>query len=208
MKELTVELTVDELQDTYVELISFVENPANKSEFMYFSEDKFENFKAIDEDKRIVIGCAMMPNRKIVRKDAEGNPYFVFFSEETVRKCQELFFKKGEIDKTNVDHSVNRKSDVSVVESWIVEDPEMDKSKFLGYSDIPKGSWFVSYKVDNDELWQKIKRGAVQGFSVEGLFKQTVVNEDEKVETEMQAILDGCDSNYEKLYKLRKKLNI
>ena len=81
----------------------------------------------------------------------------------------------------------------------------MDKSKHLGYENIPKGSWFVSYKVDNDDLWDKVKNGEVLGFSVEGLFTQTV--EQENVEKELHSILDSELSREEKIKELRKKLN-
>ena len=214
MKELLVELTVNELEETGIDIISFVEAPAIETNFMYFNKKKFQNFSSIDSEKRIVVGAAMLANEKIVREDAEGNPYFVYFSADTVRKCQELFFKRGNTKKTNVDHneadaveSISSNSGVTVVESWIVENPSMDKSKHLGYSDIPKGSWFVAYKVDDDALWNKVKSGEVQGFSVEGLFTQTIVSE-ETIEQEMKSILDGCGSRVDKILALKEKLNI
>ena len=207
MEEVLVELTVNELEETGIDIISFVESPAIETNFMYFSKNNKQNFSAIDSEKRIVVGAAMLANEKIVREDAEGNPYFVYFSEDTIRKCQELFFKKGNTKKTNIDHeSVKTNNGVTVVESWIVENPDMDKSKHLGYSDIPKGSWFVAYKVDDDDLWEKVKAGEVQGFSVEGVFTQTIVNE--KIEEEMSAILEGCGSRIDKIIALKEKLNI
>ena len=208
-KELLVELTVNELEETGIDIISFVESPAIESNFMYFSKSKKQNFSAIDSEARIVVGAAMLANDKIVREDASGAPYFVYFSEATVRKCQELFFKSGKTKSTNVDHNqVKTNNGVTVIESWIVENPEMDKSKHLGYTDIPKGSWFVAYKVDDDELWEKVKSGEVQGFSVEGVFTQTVIDEEVNVEEEMSAILNSCKSRLDKIMALKKKLNI
>ena len=205
MKELIIELTVDEKDNTGVDIISFVESPAIEVDFMYFNDKKTERFKTVDTDKRIVVGAAMLPNEKIIREDAEGNPYFVYFSEDTVRKCAELFFKRSKQTRTNVDHSKDVLSGVTVVESWIVEDPEMDKSKHLGYEDIPRGSWFVSYKVDNNTLWNKVKAGEVLGFSVEGLFTQTV--EQDNTINEFKDILNSCMSEDEKVEELRKKIN-
>jgi len=205
MNELIVELTVNEDDDTGVDIISFVESPAIEVDFMYFTDKKTQRFKAVDTDKRIVVGAAMLPNEKIIRYDADNNPYFVYFSEDTVRKCQELYFKRSKQNSTNVDHKDEVNGGVTVVESWIVENPEMDKSKHLGYENIPKGSWFVSYKVDNDDLWDKVKNGEVLGFSVEGLFTQTV--EQENVEKELHSILDSELSREEKIKELRKKLN-
>ena len=209
-KELLVELTVNEMDETGLDIISFVENPAIESNFMYFSKEKKRNFSAIDSEARIVVGAAMLANDKIVRQDEAGTPYFVYFSEATVRKCQELFFKKGNTKGTNVDHDqVKTNNGVTVIESWIVENPEMDKSKHLGYKDIPKGSWFVAYKVDDDELWDKIKKGEVQGFSVEGVFNQEVVSDSEKKKIEkMSAIVDGCGSRLDKILAINEILNI
>ena len=206
MKDLVIELKVNDDDNTGVDIISFVESPAIEVDFMYFSTKKMERFKTVDTDKRIVVGAAMLPNEKIIRFDADDNPYFVFFSEETVRKCAELYFKRSKQNTTNINHSTDvLSSGVTVVESWIVENPEMDKSKHLGYEDIPVGSWFVSYKVDNDELWSKVKNGEVLGFSVEGLFTQEVEQDD--METEINDILDSDMSREDKIDALKKKLN-
>ena len=105
MKELIIELTVDEKDNTGVEIISFVESPAIERDFLYFNDKNTERFKTVDTDKRIVVGAAMLPNEKIIREDADGNPYFVYFSEDTVRKCAELFFKRSK--QTQTKHSKN-----------------------------------------------------------------------------------------------------
>ena len=207
-KEVLVELTVSELDETGIDIISFVEEPAIDVDFMFFSKAKLEHFQSIDNDKRIVVGAAMLPNSKITRLDAQDEEYSVYFSEDTIRQCQELFHKRGNTKRTNVDHEEDTSiaSQITVIESWIVEDPSMDKSKHLGFKNIPKGSWFVSYKVDDDALWQKVKAGEVKGFSVEGLFKQTIIGED-TLEAKMKKIVNSCDSDFDKLLALR-KLNI
>ena len=94
MEEIIVELTVNENDDTGVNIISFVESPAIEVDFMYFNDKKTERFKTVDTDKRIVVGAAMLPNEKIIRYDADDNPYFVYFSKETIKKCSELFEKE------------------------------------------------------------------------------------------------------------------
>ena len=202
-ERMLVELTVDDLDNHFVDLISFVENPATESNFMYFSKEKKTKFSVVDEERRIVVGAAMIAGEKIERIDAEGNSYDVYFTAETIRKCQELYFKKGLLKETNVDHENSKIDNISIVESWIVENPEMDKSKHLGYASITQGSWFVAFKVDNDTLWSKVKSGAVQGFSVEGFFNQKVVDENHEVEMKMKAILDSCCSDIEKRHQIR-----
>ena len=196
-KKVLIELFIDdEDHDNALDIISFVSSPAIESDFMRFNEakDSFE-FKATDEEKRIVTGAAMMPNKEIVRMDAESKPYFVYFTEETIEKCQEMFAKYGKTKSTNFEHSTGMR-DVTVVESWIVTDPTNDKSNALGFKDIPKGSWFVSYKVDNDELWAKVKAGEVKGYSIEGVFSKNIIEMSE----------DGSDNTNNKLDNLFGKI--
>tara|TARA_R110002111_G_scaffold30007_3_gene62307 strand:- start:2600 stop:3208 length:609 start_codon:yes stop_codon:yes gene_type:complete len=174
-KKVLIELFIDDKdQDNALDMISFVSAPAIEKDFMHFKEqkEKFE-FKS-DEEKRIVTGAAMIPNQEIIRMDAEDKPYFVYFTEETIEKAQEVFAKYGKTKSTNFEHKTGMR-DVTVVESWIVTDPSNDKSNALGFSDIPKGSWMVSYKVDNDELWKKVKDGEVKGFSIEGVFSKSII---------------------------------
>ena len=214
-KKVIIELFIDEEdQDNALDLISFVSAPAIEKNFMHFKEqkDKFQ-FKSTDEEKRIVTGPAMIPNQDIIRLDAEGNPYFVFFTEETVLKAQEVFAKFGKTKSTNFEHEVGLR-DVTVVESWIVTDPANDKSNALGFTDIPKGTWMVSYKVDNDKLWNLVKSGEVQGFSIEGVFSKNIVEmSEEKEETSFKDLEEtlndstlSVDEMYEKVSEVLSKL--
>lgn len=173
-KPLIIELLVDEQEDTGVDIISFVENPAIEIDFMYFNDkSKDYKFKTTSTEKRLVTGPAMLPDEKIIRQDAVGEPYFVFFSKETVEKAQELYFKNANQSTANFEHEESI-AGVTVVESWIVVDPSNDKSNALGFSDLPEGTWMVTYKVDDDEIWERIKAGEVLGFSVEGAFEQQI----------------------------------
>ena len=174
--KILIELFIDENDhDNALDIISFVSEPAIEKNFMYFNVDKKKyEFKSTNEEKRIVTGPAMVPNQESIRVDAEGNPYFVFFTEATIEKAQEMFAKYGQTKTTNYEHEVGMR-DVSVVESWIVTDPNNDKANALGFKDIPKGTWMVSYKVDNDNLWQMVKDGQVMGFSIEGVFGRKIV---------------------------------
>jgi len=185
-KKVLIELFIDdEDEENALDIISFVSAPAIEKDFMHFKEQKNTyQFKATDEEKRIVTGAAMVPNQDIIRMDAEGNPYFVYFTKETIEKAQEVFAKKGKTKSTNFEHEESLMEGVTVVESWIVEDPKNDKSNALGFSDITEGTWFVSYKVDNDELWGKVKSGEVKGFSIEGVFSKNIVQMSEEVEND------------------------
>jgi hypothetical protein len=124
-----------------------------------------------DDEKRIVLGPAMIPDQKIFRKDAMGNPYYVFFSPETIKMIAEKYMRNKYTDNNDQMHDGKAVKDVYVVESWIKED-ENDKSTKYGYGDLPIGTWFVSMKVRNDETWTKVKEGKLNGFSVSGFFEE------------------------------------
>jgi hypothetical protein len=201
-KKVLIELFIDDKdQDNALDMISFVSAPAIEKDFMHFKEqkEKFE-FKS-DEEKRIVTGPAMVPNQEIIRMDAEDKPYFVYFTEETIEKAQEVFAKYGKTKSTNFEHKTGMR-DVTVVESWIVTDPSNDKSNALGFSDIPKGSWMVSYKVDNDDLWAKVKAGEVKGFSIEGVFSKNIIEMSKEVKNDSDDSDFSFDDFFSQVYKL------
>ena len=138
-------------------------NQAEKMSKQYFQID--------NEEKQIVLGPAMIPDQKIFRKDALGNPYYVFFSPETIKMIAEKYMKNKYIDNNDQMHDGKAVKDVYVIESWIKED-EHDKSSKYGFGDLPVGTWFVSMKVKNPEIWSKVKSGELNGFSVSGFFEE------------------------------------
>jgi hypothetical protein len=129
------------------------------------------------EEKQMVIGPAMVPNKLIVRKDEEGNPYYVYFSEEAIKRIAYKMMADKVIDKVNIEHDGQKFVDGAyLVESWIVDDPEKDKSTIYGFKPV-KGQWMTMYKIDDKNIWDKyIKTGKVKGFSVEGYFSEKLVN--------------------------------
>ena len=131
------------------------------------SKQKFQT----DEEKRMVVGPAMVPDLKIFRRDLFGNPYYVYFSADTIKMIAEKYMRNKYIDNNDENHNGKAVSDVYVVESWIKEDKE-DKSNKYGYGDLPIGTWFVSMKVRNDEVWNKVKNNELRGFSVSGYFEE------------------------------------
>ena len=215
-KKILIELFIDESDDdNALDIISFVSTPAIEKNFMHFNKKNGKySFKSTDDEKRIVTGPVMVPNQEIIRMDAESKPYFVYFTEETIEKAQEIFAKNGKTKSTNFEHEENDMKGVTVVESWIVMDPSNDKSNALGFSSIPKGTWMVSYKVDNDELWNKVKSKEVQGFSIEGVFSKNIIemNKDEQDTSfkDIQDILNNDsiseDEMFDKLSEVISKL--
>lgn len=150
-----------------VEAISVVEEPAIESDFVALKSQEFK-FAEADKEKKILIGPLLIPNKPIFRKDSEKE-YYIYFSRNTVLKASQMFLKAGNQSNSTLEHEVELKG-LTLVESWIVEDPEMDKSKLYNMS-LPKGTWVGTVKVENDDIWDNyVKTGKVKGFSIEGYF--------------------------------------
>ena len=166
-----VELVIDEdSQELAIDAISLVSAPAIEQDFVFFGKEKNNlTFAKVDEEKRILISPALIPDKSIFRHNPQTQEdYFVFFSKDTVRKASELYLKNNNHHKATHEHS-ERVSGVLTVEPWIIDDPKMDKSTLYGFS-LPKGTWMVAMRIDNEDLWNKIKGGSLKGLSIEGYF--------------------------------------
>jgi len=139
-------------------------------------------FKA-QADKYELAGPLMVADKLIPRYDEDGNKYMVFFDAEGIKKLSYKLMKNKLIDSVNIEHDPDKSvSDLTLVESWLVTDPENDKSNSYGYK-LTKGSWFGIYKVNSKEIWDKyIKTGAVKGFSVEGIFADKTILQSKEYE--------------------------
>lgn len=168
-----IELLIDE-EELYsgIEAISIVDRPAIQENFIALSEQPKVKLAEVDKEKRILMGAALVPNKNIYRSEGEDE-YYIYFSEDTVRKASELFLMRGNQNKSTLEHEASL-SGLSVVESWIIEDDVHDKSRKYDM-DLPVGTWMVSMKVNNDDVWENyVKTGKVSGFSIEGYFTDKV----------------------------------
>ena len=157
-----------------------------------FSEQKNYYF---DDEKRIIVGAAMVPNRMIHRYDELGNLYYVFFSKVSIKKMADRFLKQKRTDQTSIEHDgIKLGSDkVYITESWVSEDPIKDKSAAYGFN-LPAGTWFVSMFVADPEVWDMIKKKALTGFSVEGLFaEKSVFSQESKQINQIKEILKSIN---------------
>lgn len=162
-----IELFIDEENDmSGIDAISVVENPAIESDFVALKNQEFK-LAEVDAEKRILMGPALIPNKPIYRK-SEDKEYYIYFSKKTVKKASELFLMRGKQNNSTFEHQVQLEG-MAVVESWLVEDDIQDKSRKYDL-DVPVGTWMVSVKVNNDQVWQEVKAGKVKGFSIEGYF--------------------------------------
>lgn len=164
------ELFIDDEDVDEIFAISLVQDPAIESDFVYFDKEKVQ-FQSINKEERLVMGPILIPNKKILRVDAMGQPYEVFFKPETVKKLSQMYLQRKYQDSATLEHE-EKVEDVTLVESWVAESNESDKSRLYGLS-VPKGTWMGTFKIENDEIWDEyVKTGKVKGFSIEGLFSQ------------------------------------
>lgn len=178
-----VELLLDEFNIIHgVHAISLVDEPAIERDFMFFHKEYMTNFSTIDDEKRIVIGPALIPNKMILRK-YKDEFFYVFFSKDTIRKTAHRFQIQGKQNNTTYQHSLELKG-VSVVETWIKEDMVHDKSLKYGFEDLPIGTWFIMSKIEDDVMWDKIKSGEIKGYSIEGRFTDNILEAQKEKDTE------------------------
>lgn len=129
-----------------------------------------QSFSIQDEEERIISGVLMLADKPIYRNDEEGE-YYVMFTKDTIKKIAQKFFEKGYQSNVNLMHDSGQKVEgLTMFESFIT-DEKRGIQPMKGFEDVPDGSWFGSFKVNNDEVWEKIKSGEFTGYSVEGLFQ-------------------------------------
>lgn len=144
--------------------LAIVDEPAIEKNFNYFSKDTIKKM-TFDNDKMIITGPAMIPNQLIYRNSG-GYEYYIYFSEESIRKfAEKLLSKKGE-RKFNIQHS-NEELECNIIESYFAP----DNNEY----EVPKGSWIVSLRIKYIYTWEKIKNGEYKGFSIEGIVSSVLV---------------------------------
>jgi hypothetical protein len=161
-----VELIIEKDLDG-IDAVSLVDAPAIEENFIALNKEYKMDLAEVDADKRILMGAALIPNKQIYRKNGKDE-FYVFFSEATVKQASELFLKNGNQSNATLEHKAKFEG-ATVVESWIIDNPDMDKSKQYGFS-LPKGTWMISMKIEDDKVWADVKEGKYKGFSIEGFF--------------------------------------
>ena len=163
-----LDISEDMNDDAEVDYISLVDKPAIMKNWNAFKNE--QRFQVVSEDKRIISGPIMLSDVPIFRSDSTYGDYYVVFNKETIFKIAQKFFKRGYQSNVNLMHSPNAQVEgVTMFESFIT-DQSRGILPMKGFEDAPDGSWFGSFKVDNDEVWNDVKEGKFKGFSVEGLF--------------------------------------
>lgn len=191
----TIELFIDDEDQSGIEAISLVEFPAIEENFVALSKHKIE-LKTMDEEKRLVVGLALVPDKKIYRNNG-GFEYNITFSKDTVRKAAEKYLKSLKIHNATIEHEMEVDG-VYLTESWIVEDKAKDKTALYDLN-APEGAWAVAMRIENDEVWEDVKAGKYLGFSIEGIFNENQGwdAEDLSVMKKINQLLDELQSSEE-----------
>jgi len=156
--------------DLEVNFIGLVDRPAIERNFQAFQKHQRKARFQIDKEKQIISGPAMIAGMPLYRNDAQLGEYYVVFDKPTIQSIVEKFSAKGFMQKFNLFHDDQQQvSDVTIFNSF-VSDKDLGVPPPKGFEDIPDGSWFITAKVNNPDVWAKVKDGTLKGFSVEGIF--------------------------------------
>ena len=178
--------------DTGIFRMSIVENPAVKSQLVMFSGD-VELLEFQDDERQVIYSMAMRPNTLIPRKDINGEPAMVFYSEETCDNLLENFFKNNSHNGATVNHDKNSREGIYIFEAWKVLDPEKDKSNALGIK-VEKGDIMMGQKIEDPEIWKKVKNKELTGLSFEAYLEPVLTNNQiemtkEEVDARIKAVI-------------------
>lgn len=173
--------------------VSVVREPAIKKNFVMLAEQKEMKFEAVSEDKRLLIGPALIPDMPIYRKDGERE-FYGYFPAQTIEKMAYAFLRHSRQNNSTIEHSMSAESGIGVVESWLVTEPTKDKSATLGI-DVPAGTWMITMKVHNEDLWQEwVKTGRVKGFSIEAMLNEA--KKEMSIEQRIDAYLQELQAQF------------
>jgi len=176
--------------DAEVSFIALVDAPAIKRDFIAFKEDI--KFEVVSEEQHIITGPMMIPEQLIYRNSAKLGEHYVKFSADTIKSIAIKFSKKGFQNNVNLMHDADMQVEgVTLFESFI-SNTQRGIKPMTAFSDLPDGTWFGSFYVENPKVWAAIKSGKVKGFSVEGLFDyEAPMNADEQKLNELKQILNS-----------------
>jgi hypothetical protein len=185
-----LDISEDLQDDSEVSFVALVDKPAIRKNWNAFKD--VQKFEIVSEDKRIISGCLMLADTPIYRRDDTYGEYYVSFSKDTIVKIAQKFFKKGYQSNINLEHSPSMQvQGVTMFESFI-----SDRSRGIvpmkGFEDAPEGSWFGSMYVENKDVWNEVKNGTFNGFSIEGIFNyKPKMTQDEMMMAEIKKILQS-----------------
>lgn len=149
---------------------SLVDMPAVEVDFMAFKQQSIENKEKIftfekNELEHKIFGCSIRCDYPIYRIDNFGREYFVRFSKETIEQLVLRYSKDNNFNLVSLNHDGQLVEGVTLIE-WFIKDTEKNINP-KGFEHIENGSLFCTYKVENPDVWEKIVKGEIKGFSIE-----------------------------------------
>lgn len=161
-----------EQDDAEVSFIALVDQPAIKRDFLAFKNALGEviKFEVVSEDQHIITGPLMVPDQLIYRNSDKFGEHYVKFSAETIKSIAIKFSKKGYQKNVNLMHDAKMQVEGFTMFESFISNEQRGIKPMSAFADLPNGTWFGSFYVENDDVWQLIKNQQVKGFSVEGLF--------------------------------------
>lgn len=165
-----------------IDAIAITQTPAIELTSLRFSKESPESKYtfSLDKEKRMIAGPVIIPNKKIYRRDEENGEYYVIFTEEVIEQMVDKFFSELRETIFNLEHNSKETIKGFVKGSWIIEDPDNDKSKYYGFQDLPKGTFFIEAKINDENDWERVKEMDAVGFSIEGLMGLLNNNKEQK----------------------------
>ena len=200
------ELVIDTDDESGVTAIALVDQPAIDSNWMAFSQQTEHKFAVKDEEKRIIEGYFMVADLLIPRIGEQGEKFFVKFSAKTIEAIREKQSRLGLNNNFNLMHDPRQIAEGVYMLDNLIIDNERGKVAPKEFEKVPNGSLWGSAKVDNDEIWEQVKKGEFKGFSVEGMFKQlepVTMDEDliNKIRQAIQNFEKSIDENVQVINK-------
>lgn len=176
-KTLVYNCIIDEVDEvTGIYAISFVDMPANDVDFVALQSQSLQHTQlSRDNQKQVLTGAILRPEQLIYRYSPQQGEYYIKFSAQEIEKIAQKMMKTGVALRNTTHQHQKQLTGNYLTELWIVEDPANDKSKALGFHNLPKGTLMCSYKIEDKDYWlQEVMTGNVKGFSLEGFFNQKV----------------------------------
>jgi hypothetical protein len=192
-----------------IDAIAIVNEPAILENFIKLSKESPEPFLfSIDSDKQIITGPILIPNKPVYRKDFNGQGEAnIIMDTETIKFISQQYLKQKKNNNVTLEHEVTT-TELFMIESWIIEDSKKDKSAIFG-KEYPIGTWMGSFKVISPEIWQEIKDGVFNGFSIEAYdafeWEEILL---QSAEENMNKSLDELDETIELLFKTLKEKTV
>lgn len=150
-------------------VISLVDAPATETNWMCFKEQENIKFSIVNEDEHILAGVVMVADKPIYRIAPDGTEFYIVFSKDVIKRMAEKMLSDNTFNNIDIQHDGNiiPHDKVKLVELFIADEAKGIKPNYL---DVPDGSLLANYKIYDEQLWQMAKSGALNGFSLEGVF--------------------------------------